>query len=64
MDSVNNARERISILIVVRVRLYRDGLAAILNAQEHLRIEGTARTPLEAQAAVRDLQPDVVIIGS
>lgn len=62
MDPGTNARASITILIAVAVRLYRDGLAVTLNAQEHLHIEGTAATPLEAQAAVRDLQPDVVII--
>jgi DNA-binding NarL/FixJ family response regulator len=62
MEPVENARAPITILIVVAVRLYRDGLAATLGAQQHLRIRGTAKTPLEAQAAVRDLQPDVVII--
>ena len=62
MKAVNNAREPITILIAVAVRLYRDGLAATLSAQEHLRIAGTAATPLEAQTAVRDLQPDILII--
>jgi DNA-binding NarL/FixJ family response regulator len=62
MDPVNSAREPITILIAVAVRLYRDGLAATLNAQQHLSIKGTAGTALEAQAAVRDLQPDVVIV--
>lgn len=62
MEPVSNAREPITILIAVAVRLYRDGLAATLNAQEHLRIEGTAATPLEARAAVRDVQPDIVIV--
>jgi DNA-binding NarL/FixJ family response regulator len=52
----------ITIVIAVAVRLYRDGLAATLQARDHLRIEGTAGTPLEAQAAVRGLQPDVVIV--
>jgi two-component system nitrate/nitrite response regulator NarL len=62
MAVVTNAREPITILIAVAVRLYRDGLAATLQAQQHLRIAGTAATSLEAQAAVRDLQPDVVVI--
>jgi len=62
MEPVNNAREPIKILIAVAVRLYRDGLAATLNAQEHLRITGTAATALEAKAAVPDAVPDVVIV--
>jgi DNA-binding NarL/FixJ family response regulator len=62
MEAVGSVRAPITILIAVAVRLYRDGLAATLDAQERLRIQGTAGTLLEAQAAVRDLQPDVVII--
>jgi DNA-binding NarL/FixJ family response regulator len=62
MEPVSCVREPITILIAVAVRLYRDGLAATLNAQPHLSIKATAGTALEAQAAVRDLQPDVVIV--
>jgi DNA-binding NarL/FixJ family response regulator len=56
------AREPIRLLIAVAVRLYRDGLAATLSARANFRIDGTAGTPLETQRAVRDLQPDVVIV--
>jgi len=42
--------------------LYREGLAAMLNAQGNLRVSGTAGTGLEAQSAVRNLQPDLVIV--
>ncbi len=62
MKPVNIASERITILIAVAVRLYRDGLAAALNAQLHLRITGTAATSLEAKAAATDARPDVVIV--
>lgn len=62
MEPADNARAPVTILIAVAVRLYRDGLAAALSAHKHLRIEGTAGTSLEAQAAVRHLQPDVVIV--
>jgi two-component system nitrate/nitrite response regulator NarL len=62
VDAVTNAPEPITILIAVAVRLYREGLAATLNAQEHLRIEGTVGTRLEALTAVGRLQPDVVIV--
>ena len=57
-----DSSEPITILIAVAVRLYREGLAATLKAQQHLRIAGIAGTSLEAQAAVRALQPDVVIV--
>lgn len=62
MEPVNKAREPITIVIAVAVRLYRDGLASTLSAQEHLRITGTAATSLEARAAVRSVLPDVVIV--
>jgi two-component system nitrate/nitrite response regulator NarL len=62
MDGLNQVRNPITILIAIAVRLYRDGLAATLNAQHHLTIEGTAGTSIEAQAAVRRLEPEVVIV--
>jgi two-component system, NarL family, nitrate/nitrite response regulator NarL len=62
MDAVNHPLGPITILIAVAVRLYREGLAATLNAQAHLRVVRTVGTPLETQAAMRELQPDVVIV--
>jgi len=62
MDANLHTSDPITILIAVAVRLYREGLAATLNAQQHLRIEGIAGTSLEARAAVRALQPSVVIV--
>lgn len=56
------ARAPITLLIAVAVRLYRDGLAESLSARGHLRIARTTATPLETQVAVRDLQPDLVIV--
>jgi DNA-binding NarL/FixJ family response regulator len=55
-------RAPISILIAVGVRLYREGLAAALNAREHLRVDGSVGTVLDAQTAVSALQPDVLIV--
>ena len=52
----------ITIIVAVAVRLYREGLAATLATQRHFRIQGTAGTPPDAQAAVRELQPTVVIV--
>ena len=52
----------ISILIAVAVRLYRDGLAGALSGHKDLRITGTAATSVDAHAAVRVLQPDVVVV--
>jgi two-component system, NarL family, nitrate/nitrite response regulator NarL len=64
MDGVSNPRSSITIVIAVAVRLYREGLASMLNAQKDLRIKAIAGTPLEAQAAVRKLQPDFVIVDT
>jgi two-component system nitrate/nitrite response regulator NarL len=62
METVSGAREPIAIVIAVAVRLYRDGLAATLSTQDRLRIVGTVATGPDAHAAVRDLQPNVVIV--
>jgi DNA-binding NarL/FixJ family response regulator len=62
MEQAENTRNPITLLIAVAVRLYRDGLAAVLQAQPHLRVVGTAATPLDAQAAGRNLAPHVVIV--
>jgi len=62
MEQAGNTRDPITLLIAVSVRLYRDGLAAVLHAQSHLRVVGTAATPLDAQAAGHNLAPHVVIV--
>jgi DNA-binding NarL/FixJ family response regulator len=62
MEQAGNTRNPITLLIAVAVRLYRDGLAAVLQAQSQLRVVGIAATPLEAQAAGRSLAPHVVIV--
>jgi DNA-binding NarL/FixJ family response regulator len=62
MESAVVARKPIRLLVAVAVRLYRDGLATALAAHPHLRIDGTTATPLETRRALRDLQPDVVIV--
>ena len=62
MEQAGNARNPITLLIAVAVRLYRDGLAAVLQAQSQLRVVGTAATPLDAQAASRNFAPHVVIV--
>jgi DNA-binding NarL/FixJ family response regulator len=46
----------------VGVRLYREGLASLLRAQDHLRVQCVTGTNLEAQTAVQRFQPDVAIL--
>lgn len=57
-----HTRAPISILLVIGVRLFREGLETILNAQEHLHVNGSVATVLDAQNAIRTHRPDVVII--
>jgi len=62
MNAEHDACPPITIVIVAAVRLYREGLAITLKTQGHFRITGTAGTLLEALAAVRDLQPGVIVL--
>jgi DNA-binding NarL/FixJ family response regulator len=62
MDADRHARAPITIVIAAAVRLYREGLATTLKAQGHLHVSRTAGTSLETRAAVRDLQPEVIIL--
>ena len=57
-------RAPITVIVAVVVRVYREGLAATLAAQRSLKIISTAGTPLDTQAAVRSLQPAVVIVDA
>ena len=62
METGNEQGQPITILIVVAVRLYRDGLAMTLGEHKRFRIAGTAATSLEAQVAMRGLQPNVFVV--
>jgi DNA-binding NarL/FixJ family response regulator len=62
MEAFHYAGTRITVVVAVAVRLYREGLAATLNSHERLCVEGTAATPVEALAAVASLRPDVVVV--
>lgn len=62
MDDVNCSRKTITIVIAVSVRLYRDGLATTLNAQQFLSVAGTAGTTREAMDAVSTIQPEIAIV--
>jgi DNA-binding NarL/FixJ family response regulator len=62
MEPRASTREPVSVIVAVAVRLYRDGLTAALNGQDHVRVAASAGTPVEIQAAVRQLQPDVIVL--
>jgi DNA-binding NarL/FixJ family response regulator len=50
------------VIIVVSVRLYREGLAQLLGAQEGFNVVGTAPDGLAAAARLTNVEPDVALI--
>lgn len=62
IERCHEVRARITVLIAVAVRLYRDGLAAALSAHGVLVVEATAGTAAQIEAAALAMQPDVVIV--
>jgi two-component system, NarL family, nitrate/nitrite response regulator NarL len=62
MQGEDSTRDPIPVLLVVGVRLYREGLEMTLKAQPHLRVVGSVATLLEAQNAIPALQPAIVVI--
>jgi DNA-binding NarL/FixJ family response regulator len=57
-----NAESAIRALIVSEVRLYRDGIAEILQRQETVRLLATAADLHDALAEARSLSPDVILV--
>ncbi len=55
-------RQRIRVLIVAGVRLYREGLATTLASRPILIVAGTAEDAAEALKLVRSTQPDVTLL--
>jgi len=53
---------RLRILVVDDHRLFRDGLAALLDGASNTRVVGHAETGVEAIARVEELSPDVVLM--
>jgi len=52
----------IKLLIVADIRLYREGLAGVLDRQDQFRVTATAADADGALAALRGCQPDVVLL--
>jgi DNA-binding NarL/FixJ family response regulator len=52
----------IRIFIVARVRLFREGLAAILPRRDRITLVGTAESWAECADELRALEPDVVLV--
>lgn len=61
-DKVVTSNTPITVLIAVAVRLYREGLAESLGAHACLQVHGAVGCLVDAQAAVRNRRPDVVIV--
>lgn len=62
MQGEDGVRASVSILLVVGVRLYREGLEMTLQSQQHLRVLRSVATLLDAHTAIPALQPNLVII--
>jgi len=56
--------ERITVLVIVDVRLYREGLAASLSARDNITVVGTATDCESALSRVSSLQPDLILIDT
>jgi DNA-binding NarL/FixJ family response regulator len=54
--------DRIAVLVIVRVRLYREALVQMLGVQPDLHVAGEAGTTPQALIAIQDLDPDVVLL--
>ena len=52
----------IRVVLVARVRLYREGLAQMLGHRDGLTLLAALADPMEAVAVVQELAPDVVLI--
>jgi len=52
------------ILVAASVRLYRDGLAAILDRHRTIELVGTAASRRDALELIEDLAPDVVVLDT
>jgi DNA-binding NarL/FixJ family response regulator len=56
------AAPAIRVLVVASVRLFREGLAQILDRREGLTVVGTARDSKEALARIHELNPQIVLL--
>jgi DNA-binding NarL/FixJ family response regulator len=58
----DSAIRRLTILIVAATRLYREGLAQVLERREALRVVGMAGDRRDALAKVHELRPEIVLL--
>lgn len=62
MAHAEHAGGRITVLLAIAVRLYREGLAVALAAHDTIQVHATTGPPSAVLAAARSLQPQVVIV--
>jgi DNA-binding NarL/FixJ family response regulator len=62
MSNGTSTRRQSTVLIVDDHPIVRQGLRAMIDAEPDLTIVGEAETEKEARAAVRSLEPDVVVV--
>src|SRR6187549_2628323 len=62
MLSADSVPAPICVILASEVRLYREGIASALSSHGRLRIVATPGNRPDAAAAVRTLQPEVVIV--
>ena len=62
MFSADSVPAQIGVVLASEVRLYREGIASALSSHGRLRIVATPGNRPDAAAAVRTLQPEVVIV--
>ena len=61
MDGRAHPSQRITVVLAVAVRLYRDGLATLLGADDRVIVQAAVATSEEALAACLE-RPDVALI--
>src|SRR5690242_14364148 len=57
-----HGRARITVVVAVAVRLYREGLVTVLNRHPRMCVEATAGGAVELRAAVSRCLPDVIVL--
>jgi len=62
MSSSEDSPNRIRVVIVASVRLYREGLVATLGSYERLHVVSSATCCSEAKSHILPVRPDVVVI--
>lgn len=62
MNAALHSTDKLRVVIVDDHALFRDGLAAILDAETHIEVVGQGGTAQEAVSLVRDLLPEIILL--